>query len=190
MVDERELVRKVLFGETGAFERLVTQYEKLVLHVVDRIIRQPDNVADVCQEVFIKIYRNLRQFGFQAKLSTWIARIAYLTALNYLHKYRTEELRRIPADEETQLEQLSFHEDTPEHQLIQKDTAHYIHGLIAQLPLNYRTVLTLFHLEEFSYFEIQQVTGMPEGTIKNYLFRARALLKKKLLDHKQQHHER
>ena len=54
--------------------------------------------------------------------------------------------------------------------------------LVEHLPVQYRTVLTLFHLEEFSYQEIEQITGMPEGTIKSYLFRARALLKEKLKD--------
>ena len=52
--------------------------------------------------------------------------------------------------------------------------------MIEQLPVNYRTVLTLFHLEEFSYKEIEEITGMPEGTIKSYLSRARKLLKGKL----------
>ena len=60
------------------------------------------------------------------------------------------------------------------------DLYRYIREQIELLPVQYRTVLTLFHLEEFSYQEIEQITGMPEGTVKNYLFRAKALLKEKL----------
>lgn len=60
------------------------------------------------------------------------------------------------------------------------DLYRYIHEQIELLPVQYRTVLTLYHLEEFSYQEIEQITGMPEGTVKNYLFRAKALLKEKL----------
>lgn len=60
------------------------------------------------------------------------------------------------------------------------DLHRYIHDQIALLPVHYRTVLTLYHLDEFSYEEVGQITGMPEGTVKNYLFRAKALLKEKL----------
>ncbi|TDQ09254.1 RNA polymerase sigma-70 factor (ECF subfamily) [Pedobacter metabolipauper] len=179
MLQEKELVAKILQGDPKAFEALVMRYEKLVLYVTSKLIRSEDDVMDVCQEVFIKVHRGIHKFSFNAKLSTWIARIAYLTAINHLRKYQTENQRRIN-DDELLLEQYHFSEETPEHILIQKDVAAYVHHLIDQLPLPYRTALTLYHLQEFSYAEIQEITGMPEGTIKNYLFRARKLLKEKL----------
>lgn len=179
MLTEQELVDNVLNGNAKAFERLVTQYEKLVLHVISRMIRSDDDLQDVCQEVFIKIYRGLHSFRFQSKLSTWIARLAYLTALNYLRTYKNEAQgsyeREAPG-----LNTYHFSEETPEQLLIRKDVSAYVHELILQLPLHYRTVLTLFYLDEFSIPEIQAITGMPEGTVKSYLFRAKQLLKTKL----------
>ncbi|MES2276188.1 MAG: sigma-70 family RNA polymerase sigma factor [Bacteroidota bacterium] len=76
-----------------------------------------------------------------------------------------------------------FTNDNPEVLLTKKDAAKYIEQLVLQLPEKYRTVITLFHLSEFSYEEIGEITGMPEGTIKNYLFRARKILKEKIEIH-------
>jgi len=179
MVPEKELVSKVLAGDARAFKRLVEQYQRLVLHVSSRMIRNEDDLSDVCQEVFIKVHKGLGTFTFQSKLSTWIARIAYLTSVNHLRKYKNEQLNR-STSEDPELDNLHFTEHTPERILIRKDVNTYVHHLIAQLPLNYRTVLTLYHLQEFSYQEIEEITGMPEGTVKNYLFRAKKLLKEKL----------
>jgi RNA polymerase sigma-70 factor (ECF subfamily) len=175
MFNEREAVTKILNGDMGAFESLVKQYERLVYVMVSRLVREPEDVEDICQEVFIKVYNSLFRFGFQSKLSTWIARIAYFTGINYI-KYKKEILIEFPED----MEHYHFTNDTPELLLTKKDAAKYIEQLVLQLPEKYRTVITLFHLNEFSYEEIGEITGMPEGTIKNYLFRARKLLKEKI----------
>jgi RNA polymerase sigma factor (sigma-70 family) len=176
MFNEREAVTKILDGDMGEFELLVKQYERLVFVVVSRLVHQPEEVEDICQEVFIKVYNSLFMFGFQSKLSTWIGRIAYFTGINYVKKYKREVLINYPKD----LEHYHFTNDTPEQLLDQKDVAKYIEQLVLQLPEQYRTIITLFHLNEFSIQEIGEITGMPEGTIKNYLFRARKLLKEKL----------
>lgn len=176
MFDERKIISKILNGNVKTFGLLVTQYEKLVFHVVNRLILEKQDVEDICQEVFIKIHQSLSRFQFQSKLSTWIARIAYLTAINHLRKYKNERLFAYPDN----IDSYHFTDDTPESALTKKDTSAYINHLIEQLPLQYRTVLTLYHLNEFSIQEIEDITGIPEGTIKSNLFRARKLLKEKI----------
>jgi RNA polymerase sigma factor (sigma-70 family) len=168
-----------LQGDARAFELLVTRYQKLVSHVTSRLIKENDDLNDVCQETFIKVYNGLGKFGFRSKLSTWIARIAYLTSISHLRKSEKDVLKSRIGDD-IELDNYYFSEQTPEKLMVNKDTSAYIQYLVLQLPLQYRTVLTLFHLEEFSYEEIQQITGMPVGTIKNYLFRARNFMKQKL----------
>jgi RNA polymerase sigma-70 factor (ECF subfamily) len=133
-------------------------------------------MEDICQEVFIKVHKSLSSFQFQSKLSTWIARIAYLTAVNHVRKYKNE----LIADYPDGFENFHFTNDNPELLLTQKDTSAYINQLIAQLPIQYRTVLTLYHLNEFSCGEIEEITGIPEGSVKSNLFRARKLLKEKI----------
>jgi len=176
MFNEREAVTKILNGDMRAFELLVKQYERLVFHVISRLIREQEDIEDVCQEVFIKVHKSLFRFNFQSKLSTWIAQITYFTAINYLKKYRTGRISEYPDD----IENYHFTNDNPEQLLTKKEIANYVEALILQLPEKYKTVITLYHLNEFSCEEIGEITGMPEGTIKNYLFRARKLLKEKV----------
>src|SRR5689334_10038445 len=85
-IDEASLVKAVLLGKRSAFERLVRQYEKLVLHIVTPLVGTGLDREDICQEVFIKVYTNLNKFQFKSKLSTWVGSIAYNHSLSYLSK--------------------------------------------------------------------------------------------------------
>jgi RNA polymerase sigma factor (sigma-70 family) len=177
-MNDAELVEQILNGNNNAFRFLVAKHERLVLHVVGRIIQRSDEVEDVCQDVFIKVFRKLKGYKGDARLSTWIAAIAYNTSISLVRKKA-----RQPEQSYDEQPGLIFTERDPalNQQLVERDEVKaYLLKMIEQLPLHYRTVLTLFHLEEFSYKEIEQITGMPEGTIKSYLSRARRLLKEKL----------
>ena len=177
MYDEHELVTKILNGDDRAFQLLVKQYQRLVWHVVAKMVHDQDDVQDISQEVFVQVYQKLESFRFDAKLSTWIATIAYRYTLNHLKKKRLD-LEGIPDHADSSK---AFGDDeNPEKLASSADMRHFVHGLIDKLPAQYKTVLTLFHLEEFNYEEIREITGMPEGTVKNYLFRARKLLKEAL----------
>lgn len=176
MFDEKGLIPKILNGDLKAFDLLIKQYERLVFHICFKLVNSNDDAQDISQDVFIKIFKSLKNFEYRSKLSTWIASITYSTALNYLKKNKRDRLEAYPED----IENYHFTITDPENELIKKDASQYINYLITQLPPQYRMVLTLFHLEEFSYQEIEQITGMPEGTIKSYLFRGRKLLKEKL----------
>ena len=176
MFDEKEIVSRILKGDFRAFERLVKQYEKLVFFVVNRLVYNQQDKEDICQDVFIKVHHNLPKFQFQSKLSTWVARIAYLTTVDYIKKDKKNQNADLPDD----IDNYHFTENSPESELVKKDTAAYVNLLIEQMPLQYRTVLTLYHLNEFTCPEIEQITGIPEGTVKSHLFRARRLLKEKI----------
>ena len=175
MSNDVTLVSRILQGNPQAFRQLVQQHERLVVHMVSRIVNRPEDCEDICQEVFLRVYQKLPTFHFQSKLSTWIATVAYRTAINYAKKEEKHSAEALDQAME------KIHEDLDAHETLEKQAVHsYIHEQVGQLPVHYRTVLTLFHLEEMSLAEIQEVTGMPVGTIKNYLFRARKLLKVRL----------
>ena len=174
-MNDTELITQILNGNTNAFTFLVNRYQKLVVHIAGRLIQRQDELEDLCQEVFLKVYQNLGKYRYECKLSTWIATIAYNTSINFLRKFK--KFDEVNPDDSAALRNLTdFKSDHYE----QTDLHRYIREQIELLPVQYRTVLTLFHLEEFSYQEIEQITGMPEGTVKSYLFRAKALLKEKL----------
>jgi RNA polymerase sigma-70 factor (ECF subfamily) len=174
-MNDSELINQILNGNMNAFTFLVSRYQKLVVHITGRLIQRQDELEDVCQDVFLKVYQNLGKYRNECKLSTWIATIAYNTSINYLRKFKKGD--EVNQDDSISLRNLT---DFVNHDYEQKDLHRYIREQIENLPIHYRTVLTLFHLEEFSYQEIEQITGMPEGTVKSYLFRAKALLKEKL----------
>ena len=174
-MNDSELICQVLNGNRNAFTFLVNRYQRLVVHVVGRIIQRQDELEDVCQEVFLKVYQNLGNYRNECKLSTWIATVAYNSAINYLRKFK--KFDAVDLDDSAALRNLA---DYKAESYEKTDLHRYIREQIELLPVQYRTVLTLYHLEEFSYQEIEQITGMPEGTVKSYLFRAKALLKEKL----------
>jgi len=176
MVNEKEVVSNIIKGDKKAFSLLVDEYQRLIFYVAKRMINDNKDVEDVCQEVFIKIYKNIGSFSFKSKLSTWIARITYLTSINYLKTQKKLEI----SNSFDKLEESTTEYRTPIDILNQKEMTNYLQMLIMELPPHYGLILTLFHLQEFSLLEIQDITGMPEGTVKNYLFRGRLLLKEKV----------
>ncbi|MCR4439636.1 MAG: sigma-70 family RNA polymerase sigma factor [bacterium] len=175
-----ELVARVLAGDRSAFRLLVEEYEGLVGHIVFRMVKEPEDRQDLCQEVFLRVYRHLPEFRGDCKLSTWIARIAYNSCLNWLQKKRPQLYERSAADGPS-LDELPAPHPSPEEAATRQDLRERLEQEIMALATPYRTVLTLYHVEHMSYAEIGRVMGLPQGTIKSYLFRARKRLKDRLL---------
>lgn len=176
-MEEKALVLKVLEGDMQAFRLLIHRHQKLVSHMIGRLVKGTEEKEELCQDVFLKVHDKLGEFSFQSKLSTWIATIAYRHAINYLRK-RKMLFSDLP-EEETFTKQFVELEN-PETITEERDMDAFVLRLIDELPPQYKAILTLYHVENMSYPEICEITGMPEGTVKSYLFRARNLLKEKV----------
>ncbi len=172
MREDSVLIRRSLEGDMQAFRWLITKHQGLVAHVVRRVI--PDQMAaeEVCQDVFLKVYDKLDTFKGEAKFTTWLVTIAYRTSLNFAKKKKT---RTESIDEKFDLASPEVNDA-----LEKKELRAGIELAIKKLPAQYREVITLFHLEEMSYQDVADITGMPVGTVKNYLFRGRKALKELL----------
>ena len=166
--DDRSLVSAVVRGNKGAFKRLIEQHQTLVAHMIYRIVDDEMDREELCQDVFVRVYDKLHEFQFQSKLSTWIATIAYRTAINHVNKNKVRF---------TELEEVKFHQTEMADVAESSDFTAFVHRLIDQLPMQYRNVLTLYYVQGFSYPEIVSITEMPEGTVKNYLYRAKEKLR-------------
>jgi len=179
MTDDRALVSRIISGDAQAFRLLIRQNERLVAHMVGRLIDRAEDREELCQDVFMKVYEKIGEFNFQSQLSTWVATIAYRHAINHLRK------KKIPISDIPEEDQFTSHfiADDQTDSLAEQDTEEYVLKLIGHLPVQYKTVLTLYHLDGKNYTEIGEITGMPEGTVKNYLFRARNLLKESVKKH-------
>ncbi len=179
MIDDKALVSRIIGGDTQAFRLLIRQNERLVAHMVGRLIDRAEDREELCQDVFMKVYEKIGEFDFQSQLSTWVATIAYRHAINHLRK------KKILISDIPEEDQFTSHfiADDQADALAEQDSEEHVLKLIDKLPIQYKTVLTLYHLDGKNYTEIGEITGMPEGTVKNYLFRARNLLKESVKKH-------
>jgi RNA polymerase sigma-70 factor (ECF subfamily) len=179
--DDRQLIGEVLNGSSAAFKVLIERYQKLVSHMVFRMIANKSDREDLCQEVFIKVYQNLSGFQFDSKLSTWVARIAYNACLNHLEKKQVPLLGDVFPESDVP-DSFPTGTASPDCFAEQRDIAARLQAEIEHLPVHFRAVVTMYHLDEMSYEEIAEVTDMPMGTVKSHLFRARKLLKDRLVE--------
>ena len=179
---EDELVHAVLRNDRDAFRELVRRYERLVMQIVCRMIKRRPDQEDLCQEVFLKIYDKLQYYRFESKLSTWIGRIAFNTCVNFLQRKRVVWMD-VGEQEDEEKQPVIIAADTkkqPDELLLQKEQAKMLWKLVDELPAIQQTIVSLFHQEQFKMEEIAGMLNLPMGTIKSYLHRARATLKKKL----------
>ncbi len=176
-MDDHSLVRGVLNGNTQAFSFLIKKYEKLVFHMINKLVDKDEIIEELAQDVFMKVHEKLPGFRFESKLSTWIGTIAYRHTINHLRKSKKMVFKEIEEDME---ENYFKDEVTPAQQFESKDVSQFIKAHIELLPSHYRNILYLYHIEEMTYPEIVEITELPLGTVKNYLFRARKLLKDQL----------
>lgn len=178
MAESQNEIASVLSGDPHAFRRLVAKYQRLVSHVVFRFVRDPDDRADLCQEVFISVYQNLASFRGDCKLSTWIGRIAHNKCLNWLEKKRLP--RYDDLGDDASIDQAPDQHAEPDQCVERRDLGRHVRTEIDRLPPLYGTILALYHLEDMSYREIGDIMNLPDGTVKSYLFRARRMLKNRL----------
>lgn len=178
--DDRALVDAVLARAPGAFERLVRQYQGLCWHIVLRMVRNPEDARELCQETFLRVHQYLHQYRYDSALKSWIGQVAYSVAKRHLERKRIP-LAENPDDgegrslAETVSDGFDLEDANAEAQINAR-----LHAAIAELPPLQRTLLTLYHLEETPIGEISRITGLAEGTIKSHLFRTRKQLREVL----------
>lgn len=179
---DRILVERVLGGNTRAFGMIIKNTEGLVAQIVFKMIPDREERRDIAQDIYLKVYQKLDNFRFQSKLSTWIARIAFNTCINHLEKRRSSLFRDDPPDSELENENRPEYMDMNdmEENLLDAELVTLLESEIERLPPLYRLLVTLFHHQELSYAEITEIVGLPEGTVKSYLFRARKTLRQRL----------
>lgn len=187
-VADQPLVDKVLRGDTNAFKFIVKNTEGLVAQIIFKMILNSEDRKDIAQDIYLKTFQKLSSFKFQSKLSTWIAQIAYNTCINYLERKKLVMPGNNYDDNESYDEALEilnnkidpFGNET-EKIILKKELSGILKTEIDKLSPVYKTLITLYHSEELSYSEIAEITELPIGTVKNYLFRARKILRNNLL---------
>lgn len=184
--DDQHLVQRVLRGDTEAFRSIIDRTQGLVTQIVFKMISNQEDRRDVAQDIYLKVFNKLGSFQYQSKLSTWVWQIAFNTCANYLKKKKLILFDQTVLNSERHEEMAEFNIDEDvfandiEKGLIHNDLKRILNVEIDKLSPLYKTLITLYHIEETSYSEMAQIVGLPEGTVKSYLFRARKILKEQL----------
>lgn len=182
-IDQR-LVERVQNGDKQAFGLLVAKYQRKLMRLLSRLIRDAAEVEDVAQETFVKAYRALPSFRGDSAFYTWLYRIGINTAKNYL----VSQGRRAPTSTGFDSEEAeSFDEgeqlrdiNTPERMLLSKQIGETVESAMEALPDDLRTAIVLRELEGLSYEEIAGIMGCPIGTVRSRIFRAREAIAERL----------
>ncbi|MBM7582584.1 RNA polymerase sigma-70 factor (ECF subfamily) [Caldicoprobacter guelmensis] len=178
MGDEALLVEKAKKGDMVAFEELVSLYAKKIYNYCYRMTNNKEDAEDLAQEVFIKVYKNLKSFKGNSKISTWIYRIAYNTCIDkYKKGSKVDTVSLNPGkDEDAVGIELVSGDPLPEEEVIKKERYRKLQACIAALKPEYKTVIILRDIQNYSYEEIAEILQVPLGTVKSHISRARAAL--------------
>ena len=184
-VTDGELVRAAISGREDVFEELVRRYQRPIAAYVYRLVGDYDAALDLTQEVFIKVYNSLERYRSEFKFSTWIYRIAHNAAVDYLRRQPArfaQELEQDAPDGLSRFERpLASETLTPEQQSERAERRAEIEEVVQSLTPAYRELIVLRHGHDLNYDEIAEVTGLPLGTVKNRIFRAREVMRQQLL---------
>lgn len=181
---DADLVDRVQRGDKRAFDLLVLKYQRRIMRLLARMVRDAGEVEDVAQETFIKAYRALPQFRGDSAFYTWLYRIAINTARNWqvssnrrpslINSYEGEEGETFnPIDNLTDI-------DTPESEMVSRQVVEAVNTAISALPEELRTAIVLREIEGMSYEDIAETMGCPIGTVRSRIFRAREAIAEEL----------
>jgi RNA polymerase sigma-70 factor (ECF subfamily) len=182
---ERRFIARLQARDERAFNELVSLYEGRVYRMVLRMLGRRDEAEDMAQEVFVQVFKAIGQFRGDAKLSTWVYRIAVNLCKNR-SKYLSRRHEHAQDELEPVMERAPLHETKsatfgdvarPDHMVEGFQLESIVHECLSELEPDFREVLVLRDIEDLSYEEIADITGLADGTVKSRLHRARAMLK-------------
>jgi RNA polymerase sigma-70 factor (ECF subfamily) len=181
LMDELKIIESCLLGHTEVFSRLIDSYKNMVYNLAYRMSNNPQEAEDISQEAFLRAFQSLVRFNSSYKFSTWL----YQITLNIIRdRFKKKELNCVSLDTPLEKDDSEFYPQpadlthNPEQIIAQQENTQTIQQAILSLPLKYREVIVLRHLQDLSYVEISNILKIPVGTIKIRLYRAREQLKK------------
>ena len=183
--DEAALVEGLRSGAEAAYETLIQSFEQPVFNVVSRLMDDPGDAADVVQEVFLKVFRNVGSFRGESSLKTWIYRIAVNEARNHrrwFSRHRRQEvgLEAEPGATHGYQDSLPDPGRSPFEAMLDHETHALVEAALAMVNPKFRAALVLREIEGLSYEEISEILDVSLGTIKSRILRGRDALRKQL----------
>lgn len=179
---DSELVSSAITGRDDSFEEIVRRYQRPIAAYVYRMVGNYESALDLTQDVFIKVYNSLARYSSEYKFSTWIYKIAHNASIDYLRRASNrEQSLMVESDGETFERPIHSGKLTPEQESERRERREELETIVKNLPSAYRELIVLRHSLDMSYDEIADITGLPLGTVKNRLFRAREMMRDVLI---------
>ena len=171
------LIRNAQNGDKTSFAQIITLYGEKVYHIALALTKDPVEAEEVSQLVFIKLWKNIRKFKFKSSFYTWFFSLMHRTFLDWARSRKSRRARFVPIDPHRApvAENTDIFESLEESEM--KDI---IYGAIGEIPVKYRIILIYCDIEGMDYVEIARKTGIPAGTVKSRLSRARKILREKI----------
>lgn len=186
-LSDQEVIARAREGRETAYRELIDRYQRPVFSLVYRLVRDRELAEDLAQETFIKVLNALDRYNPRYKFSSWIFKIAHNTALDQLRKKELVTLSLDGSPHATDSEQAEAtvltaisSDETPEEYASNRELGAALERAIAGLRPEYRSAILLWHVEGRPYEEIAEIMGVPLGTVKTYIHRARGELRQKL----------
>ncbi len=182
-VDKR-LIAKCKEYDKYSFMKLCKMYEKYLYSLCFSYVQNPQDALDLVQDIYIKIFKNIKKFDESKSFHPWIRRISVNTCLNFTRTVKNNVISMNTAigdgSDEISLEDTLVSDEDVVNDILNNETKNIIKNYLSEMPEEYRMVITLRYYEELSYNEIADLMEKPLGTIKTDIYRAKAILKKKL----------
>jgi RNA polymerase sigma-70 factor, ECF subfamily len=188
LTTDNSLVSEFISGNDTAFTQLVTRYKDSITNYLNMMVNDYDTAVDLCQETFLRVYRNIGRYSNLYQFSTWIYRIATNLAIDEM-RYRKRRGQvfyknvwgsRRSEDKDGPEFELTDVRRGPRDEILRKESGQVLGDAIRSLPEKYRTAFIMKEVQELPYEEIAKVLNCSPGTIKSRLHRARELLQRKL----------
>lgn len=187
MDEDKKIIEEILAGNTELFKYIIDKYKNKVVNIIYSFCGNNCDYEDIAQTVFIKVFYALNKFKFESSFSTWLYRIVINESIT-LAKKNKRKYNFVPLqsnndddDDANIIDFIEAKEDNIENKMLQEDTKNIVHNALLKLKENYRTVITLRDIEDFSYEEIANILNISLTQVKIYLFRARTKMKKILV---------
>lgn len=177
---DKDLARLAQQGNQDAFAELVKRYEKQVFSLAYRLAGDYDEAADLAQEAFLRIYQMLDRYNPEKKFFSWMYRVAQNSCLNALSR-RPGNVIPVERAEEYLGDDTAADNGEPEKDYLRRELRRNIDRAIAELSDNYRDIIYLRYIEDFSYQQIAERLSLPLSTVETRLFRGKKQLQQKLL---------
>jgi RNA polymerase sigma-70 factor (ECF subfamily) len=179
---DKEIIQHVLDGDVRSFGILVDKHKAKAMTLAVRILKNREDAEEALQDAFVRAYRALSSFEWKSNFSTWLYRIVYNTCATAAGKRNGKHHLSIDiADEDGQQIEIESKEMQPDLKMESEEYSKIVFEEVEKLPLAYGSTFALFTIQEMSYEEIVEVTGLPLGTIKARLFRARTMLREAIM---------